>query len=46
MDIIKICCNKMKKFLMICSDWTLVILAFGLVAFSLYHMGIFDWFNT
>lgn len=37
--------NKMTNILRDFADWTLVIVAFGLVAASLYHMGIFDWLS-
>jgi hypothetical protein len=38
--------NKMKNILRNMADWTLVIIAFGLVVASLYHMGVFDGLNA
>ena len=38
-------CNNTKNILRDIAEWTLVIIAFGLVAFSLYHMDIFDWLS-
>ena len=39
-------CNNTKNILRDIAEWVLVVIAFGLVAFSLYHMGIFDWLNA
>lgn len=38
--------DKTKNLLRDIAEWALVIVAFGLVFASLYHIGVFDWLNV